>query len=164
MPDTIKIQLKDEMLADFFAGIFQASHRGIIKVSRKHDVGKFIYSLVRYSDTKLPEFTKSNPKFCVVDICLPDTTFTTADYKYPYITKEDQFKINDYISSFFNQQLRSYIIMGQELKLMQKNSIEIFMTVYRLDPVKHSGLVKKDYRWRMDVKEKIQEIAKEFGM
>jgi hypothetical protein len=164
MADSVKIQFRNELIADFFAGTFGSSHKSTVKISRSNDIGKFVYSLVKYSDFPLPPFSKSAEHYIVIDAILPDNVFNTADSHYIYFTKEDQQRINDYVTAYFNQEIRAYLIMGQELKLLQKDIIEIFMANYHLDPVKHSGLIKKDYRWRMKVKEKISQIAKAYGM
>ena len=164
MSDIVKIQFRQELIADFFAGVFGKSHKGVIKISRQHDIGKLIYSLIKYSEFALPEFVKSYDNYTVVDISLPLCTLSTAQSYYLYLTKEDQLRINDYVTAFFNQEIRAFLIMGQEMNIQQKDIIEMFMAQYKLDQDKHAGLVKKDYRWRMNVKKKIHEMAKTYGI
>ena len=162
MVNKIQIYFRDELIADFFAGVFKSSHRGDVKLSRHHDIGKYICSLIRYSDIK-PDIKQPPQGYKPVNVIIPDYPNSNAVRYWLYLTKEDNQRINDFVKSIFHQEFKAFLIMGQELRILQKDSIEIFMANYRLDMKKHSGLVKKDYRWRMDVMEKIQELAKTLG-
>ena len=125
--NTVQVQFRDELIADFFAGVFESSHRGIVKLSRQHDIGKFICSLLRYSEVKPP--VKETPEgYINVKVNIPDYPRSNAINYWLYLTKEDHHRINDFVKSYFNQEFRPFIIMGQELKLHQKDAIEIFMT------------------------------------
>ena len=158
----LQLFIKKSVIEDHLRFIYGA-RKGPIKISRHNDVGRFIYSMVKYSD--LPVRDKIKQEDSVIEIILPEYRMSTADIKYCYWTREDMDRINEFILVDFNIFFRGYMLAGEELGIQQKDLIEAFMAYTGITDVgkKFDTLKKKDYRHRLKVAEILNNSLEKIG-
>lgn len=148
MAEIIKLNIRKEEHEDYLRFVFSSQRRGPITIDRGKDLGKYLISRVRYSE--LPQPFKTPKGEFPVDLILPERGLRTASYHYVHFPAEDQDKINDFITSEFNQFFRGYMLAGEEMHIEYKDLIEAFMLGIgiRNPGTKFDTLKKKDYRHR----------------
>lgn len=155
------IYFRKEIIRDYVASVFNGSPSSCVKISRDNDMGRYIYSLIKFSDLPVK---KRDPLFPYeLSINIPKVYFPLESQGFCYFSNDDMLKINDYALADFNQQFRAFSLMGWELGIMQKTTCELFLASFSLNPDKHSGLVKKDYRFRSNLKHNIIKLSKSLG-
>jgi len=117
------------MHREYLNSIF-AYEDGAFSIFRDTEEGKFICSMIRYSD--YPVEQKCDPERAVY-FRLPRTSaMPTLFTRFSYIHPDDQRKINDYIIARFNQDFIQYYYVGRNLKMKQKDVIENFILARKL--------------------------------
>ncbi|WP_312139487.1 hypothetical protein [Sphingobacterium sp.] len=121
--------IQDLMHREYLNSIF-AYEDGAFSIFRDTEEGKFICSMIRYSD--YPVEQKCDPERAVY-FRLPRTSaMPTLFTRFSYIHPDDQRKINDYIIARFNQDFIQYYYVGRNLKMKQKDVIENFILARKL--------------------------------
>ncbi|WP_149525658.1 hypothetical protein [Sphingobacterium hotanense] len=121
--------IQDQMHREYLNSIF-AYEDGAFSIFRDTEEGKFICSMIRYSD--YPVEQKCDPEKAVY-FRLPRTSaMSTLFTRFSYIHPDDQRKINDYIIARFNQDFIQYYYVGRNLKMKQKDVIENFILARKL--------------------------------
>lgn len=121
--------IQDQMHREYLNSIF-AYEDGAFSIFRDTEEGKFICSMIRYSD--YPVEQKCDPERAVY-FRLPRTSaMPTLFTRFSYIHPDDQRKINDYIIARFNQDFIQYYYVGRNLKMKQKDVIENFILARKL--------------------------------
>lgn len=156
--NSITIGFRKEIIADFFLSQFSRRNKHCIELSRSNDIGKFVYSLVKYA--AMPPNKKVDQELHNIEVVLPLAYGSTIHCHFPVISKEDQWKANDYVTAIFNLKFQQYLIMGEKLNMQQKNIIELFLKNHNLDTDKYAALKKKDYRMRVGIENEIDKIVK----
>lgn len=148
--------IQDQMHREYLNSIFKYEN-GAFSISRESDLGRFICSMIRYSE--YPVEQKANEDKAVY-FSLPRTSaMPTLFTRFSYIHKDDQRKINDYLISLFNHDYIQYYYVGMNLKLKQKDVITNFILARKL--VSRIGEVEqlKKRAYRLEEKQ-IQKIAR----
>lgn len=156
--NTITLNFRKEIIADFFISQFSRRNKNKVQLSRLNDIGKYVFSQIKYSP--VPVIQKSEADLFDVIIELPQVHGSTSHCHFPVLTKDDIWKINDYVTAIFNLKFQQYMLMGDKLNIPKKYIVIIFMKKYNLDIEKHSGLVKKDYRFCRELEDEIEKLAK----
>jgi hypothetical protein len=140
----IPLQLRKPVFENYLRYIFNADRKGPIQVTRNHDIGRYIISMIRFAE--FPQAIEAKNQ--AIELILPNGSFDTHENKFIFLSKEDEYKINDYISCTFNLEFKQVMIIGKELGLQQKDIIYAFMVRKKLPPNEKNFdmLKKKDYR------------------
>lgn len=163
MATTIKVYFRKKLIRDFFVSQFSGSASGVVKVTRSNDIGRYVYSMLKYSDLPVNKPMKGVEDWHQVTISLPEAKFLFDQSRFVYIAVEEIYKLNDYAIAVFNLQFKSFMLMGTDLRMDIKNVIDLFMVMYGIDQDSADALVKKDYRSRVALKEKVVRLAQELG-
>ncbi|MGJ1419974.1 hypothetical protein ACR79T_10135 [Sphingobacterium spiritivorum] len=121
--------IKSQLLRDYLHFLF-AYEEEAFSVFRDSKEGKFICSMIRYSD--FPVETKINPN-TVVFFRLPRTSAMPGLFtRFCYITHDDQVKIEDYLKATFDVDFIQYYYSGKNMGLQQKVVIQTFILSRKL--------------------------------
>lgn len=124
----VSIFIKKQLHLDYLNYIFERDAAGNYVVDRRHDFGKLVVSLVKYSKFPVPDKRANTVKFM-----LPASRpLENASKSYVYITKEDQAKLNDFLDALFNIDFDRYYLDGMQLKFQQKDIIQAFIVSRKL--------------------------------
>ena len=121
--------IQDQMHREYLHSIF-AFENGSFSVFRNTALGKFICSMVRYSD--YPVEQKVNEEKAVYFTMPRTSAMPTLFTHFSYIHPDDQRKINDFIIATFNNDFTQYYYAGIKLKMMQKDVITNFILARKL--------------------------------
>lgn len=145
----IKLLIENKINEAFLRMKFGANKTGPIKIHRNNDLGKYISSRVRQSDTPVKKQTIGTTLF------LPVETNRTAKNHFCHYTIEDQDKINDFITAEFKLWFKTSMVVGSEdLNLSKSDTIEAIIDELKLrdEPKIFENLKKYDYRRRKKIK------------
>jgi len=107
-----------------------AYENGAFSVFRDSPIGRFICSLVRYSDFPIEQTIEEDK---AVRFRLPRTSAMPSLFqRFCYITLEDQRKINDQLIAKFDLDFIEYYYVGKNLGLQQKVVIQNFILVRKM--------------------------------
>jgi len=155
----IQLNLKKPYFENYLRFVFEVPEGPII-INRDHEIGKYLFSRVRYSNNKakLPPATGYQ-----VELILPANGNDCSRSNFIYYSLDDMSRINDFIESSAYLDLRMMINVGNnDLKMDRKTVISIFSdTVYGED--KYEMLKKDEYRKRKKVVEWLKKSAKQMG-
>lgn len=157
----ITLNFSKDLIAEFFVSQFSKRNKNIILLTRNNDIGKYIFSMIKYSPIPVPQKLTSGSNSILVEI--PQVHGSTHHCHFPTITRDDMIKINDYVSVIFNLKFQQYMMMGEKLGLQQKNTVDLFLRLHNLNPEKFGALKKKDYRKRQEIEKEIEKLAKTFA-
>lgn len=157
----LTLYFRKDLIAEFFVSQFSKRNKNTITLSRTNDLGKYVFSMIKYSP--VPVTQKTEPGAINIIVELPEVHGSTSHCHFPVLTKDDMIKINDYVSVIFNLKFQQYMLMGEKLKMNQKNSVDIFLKIHNLNCEKFAGLKKKDYRDRKEIEKEIEKLAKTFA-
>lgn len=158
---TVILPIRKEEHVDFLRSIFNGTRGQPIKINRDEFLGKFIFSLRRYSDRPS---CQSIPEGSIpVEVQFPASALSTADRHFCYFTLEDVERINDFISSVFDLYFHVYFLDTRDISRLQEedefSNMEITREmlvdsfVFGLDMVDFSRanetLKKREYRAQM---------------
>lgn len=163
MDTLITLPLRKEVHEDYLRYVFKSRKSVPVQLNRDEDLGRYITSRIRYSDTPVRADIPSGHE--PVDLLLPKSTLSTAANRFVFFTAEDVQMINDYISADFSIFFRQFMSSGQHMGIEQKDLIEAFLVGcrIRLDGRKFEMLKKKDYRFRMKIHDFVAESMKAIG-
>lgn len=117
------------MHRDYLHHLF-AYENGAFSVFRDSPMGRFICSLVRYSDFPVEQPIDEEK---AVYFRLPRTSAMPSLFqRFCYITPEDQRKINDWLIATFDLDFTEYYYVGRNLGLQQKIVIQNFIVSRKL--------------------------------
>lgn len=126
---SVVCHIQDQMHREYLHSIF-AFENGYFSVFRNTPLGRFICSMVRYSD--YPVEQKVNEEKAVY-FTLPRTSaMPTLFTRFCYIHPDDQRKINDFIIATFNNDFTQYYFVGINMKIQQKDVITSFILSRKL--------------------------------
>lgn len=121
--------IQDQMHREYLHS-FLAFENGSFSVFRNTDLGRFICSMVKYSE--FPVEQKVNEEKAVF-FTLPRTSaMPTLFTRFSYITPDDQRKINDYIIAIFNNDFTQYYYVGVNLGIKKQDVITNFILSRKL--------------------------------
>lgn len=121
--------IQDQMHREYLHSIF-AFENGSFSIFRNTVLGRFICSMIRYSD--FPVEQKVNEEKAVY-FSLPRTSaMPTLFTRFSYIHPDDQRKINDFIIATFNNDFIQYYFVGVNMKMQQKDVITNFILSRKL--------------------------------
>lgn len=150
------LSIKKDLYRDYLNYLFEFSGN-IYIVSRHHDFGKLLCSLVKYSNIPVP--AEKDAKGIIVQLPKSRPLATAANY-YLYYTEEDQQKINDNIEVLFNIDFDRYYLEGCKQGMMQKDIIQSFVISRKLISMSidtNETLKKRQYRDRIEILKKLSE-------
>ncbi|MDQ1150170.1 hypothetical protein QE382_002154 [Sphingobacterium zeae] len=152
--------IKKDILRDYLHHLF-AYENDAFSIFRDTKVGKFICSMVKYSD--FPVEQKFDPDKSV-SFKLPKTSAMPGLFqRFCYISIDDQQKIEDYITATFENDWIQFYYNGMALKLKQKDVIQTYILSRKLvskigDP---EQLKKRQYRSEeKQIKQLYERLAK----
>lgn len=155
---TIRIFLRKAYFENYLRFIFD-SHEGAIIINRDHEIGKYLFSRVRYSNSLSKVECSGHP----VEIILPANKNDCSRTNFIYYTTDDLQRINDFIESSAYLDLRMMIDIGsRDLKMDRKTIISVFSdAIYGED--KYEMLKKDEYRKRKKIVDWLKKSAKSLG-
>jgi len=154
----IQLFLRKPYFENYLRFIFE-SHEGPIIINRDHEIGKYLFSRVRYSNLKTKiEYTGHS-----VEIVLPANKNDCSRSNFIHYTSDDMLRINDFIESCAYLDLRMMIDVGsRDLKMDRKTIISVFSDfVYGED--KYEMLKKDEYRKRKKIVDWLKKSSKQLG-
>ena len=157
----IILNFSKDIIAEFFVSQFSKRNKNIIILTRHNDIGKFIFSIIKYSPVPITPKTSNSDNSIIVEI--PQVHGSTHHCHFPTITRDDMIKINDHVSVIFNLKFQQYMLMGEKLGMLQKNTVDLFLRIHNINPDKFAALKKKDYRARVEIENEIDKLAKIFA-
>ena len=159
----LKLLVKKPMIEEYLRFIY-GTKKGPVKIDRHGEVGKFIYSMVKYVELPAKKMEISEGDI-TIDIILPDYRLSSAERKHCYWNCEDMDRINDFVMVDFNIFFRGYMLAGKEMGVQQKDLIEAFMAYTGIKEVgkKFDTLKKKDYRHRQKIAEILNNSLEKIG-
>jgi hypothetical protein len=163
MGTVIRIYFRKEPIRDYFVSQFQGSASSVVKLTRDNDMGRLVYSLVKYSDLPVNKNPKQMNDWFPLSVSLPESRFLLDQGRFAYIPFEDLHKINDYVIAQFNLSFNSFLMMGETLNIQIKNTVDLFMQTYNINPRAHDALIKKDFRARQNLRCRITQVAQTLG-
>lgn len=160
MPDetykTIYLQVRKPYYENYLRYVFDIDD-GPIKVKRDEELGKYLFSRVRFSDVPV-----AKPHGQVVSLILPAHGCDSSRYQFLYFSTEDMVRINDYIDSSAYLDFRMMVQTGTvDLKMDRKTVISAFSDLI-FGEDKFEMLKKDEYRKRKKLKEWLKKSAKAF--
>ena len=154
---TVKLQLRKPYFENYLRFVFD-NPEGTIKVKRDDNLGKYLFSRVRYSNTPPCKLEGQ-----VISLIMPAHGCDTSRYQFMYFSAEDIVRINDYIESSAYMDFRMMVQTGTvDLKMDRKTVISVFSDlIYGED--KFEMLKKEEYRKRKKLREWLSKSAKSFS-
>ena len=143
----LKLLVENQVCEAYIHHIFGAGETGPVKITRHEDVGRYIMSLVSYSDYP----AKPNIGITLV---VPNSPNEPLKRRHGYFTIEDQSKINDFIYKDYKIWVSTAMSVATgELRLTKTEAITCIMDLLNLqdDPTLFENLKKNDYRRRKKV-------------
>jgi hypothetical protein len=134
-----------------------ATPKGNIKVTRNHEIGRYICAMVEFA--KKP--VKHDPPF--VNLEIPSTE-GIPENGFACISKASAIKITDYTEAYFMLYFRQFIFTCRNFNIQYKDAINMFIEMHDIghDLINYDRLKKNDYRFRLKVKDFIREGIKSF--
>jgi len=153
----IHLPLRKAYFANYLRHEFGVCSTDDIRISRLKPLGKYIFSMVRYSDLPM-----SKPIGEIATIVLPNHELDRCDYRFVYFSTEDVERINDFIEAQSYLDFRSFMQVGtNDLKIDRKTVINLF-TERVLGEDKFEMLKKDDYRRRKKMGDFLLKSIQEF--
>lgn len=154
---SIKLNLRKSYYQNYLRFIFSCPE-GPIKINRDEDLGKYLFSRVRSSDTPVKPVDGFH-----VDLILPVHSNDCTKYHFAYYSAEDMVRINDFIEATAYQDFRMMVQAGTiDLKMDRKTVISVFSDLI-FGEDKFEMLKKDEYRKRRRLLEWLQSSAKQLG-
>lgn len=157
---SIALLLRKPFYENYLRHLFK-SPCGPIKVSRTDEIGKYLYSRVRYSPLPLP--VKRIKQSHVINLVLPDHPTDMSHYHFIYYNEDDMVRINDFIEAIAYLDFRLMVQVGtNEMELDRKKVISLFSErIFGED--KYEMLKKDEYRRRKKMEEWLFQSVQQFG-
>jgi len=131
MDNIVYLRIRENESLDFLKSVFNAKKGRDIKISRndKYGIGKYINSMVQYSDfpVKKPDNHNNN-----VNLIIPKHRNSTAKYHFSFLSAERQKQINDFIEAILRKNLIGYIIVAKVAQIQKKDAIYNFINTMNL--------------------------------
>lgn len=129
-----------------------------IKLTRENSIGKFICSQVQWSKEEVKQPDEG------ITLLLPKYTYIFQQNFYPFISKQNQKNISDFLQSVFDLNLDLFFAKGYRYKYRQKDIVEAFMLHYNLPQTVTivDMLKKRDYRKKVNVRKIIAKSLAEY--
>lgn len=141
----LTISLKPH-LADFCRHEMKQDREGNIVLSRRHDIGRHIYSMIVTSDLPVKTLPVSDP----VNFIVPVTSANqyVMKYRFVYVSKWGEEKIQDYVESEFNLRVKLMFEFGYRKNYTQKQIVEAILQAYNIKntSLNYEAIKKSDYR------------------
>lgn len=141
----LTIELKPH-LADFCRHELKCDNDGNIILSRKHDIGRHVYSMLLTSDTPARRNIVDNPATFIIPVT--STNHYAMKHRFVYVSRWGEEKIQNYIESEFNQRIRLLFEAGYRKKYSQKQIVEAILQAYNIrnTALNYEAVKKSDYR------------------
>lgn len=141
----LTISLKPH-LADYCRHEMRQDKEGNLILSRKNDIGRHIYSNIVTSDTPVKGLPISDP----INFLIPVTGANQyiMKYRFVYVSRWGEEKIQDYIESEFNLRMRLLFEAGYKKNYSQKQIVESILQAYNIKntALNYEAVKKSDYR------------------
>jgi hypothetical protein len=156
----ISLQLNKRYHENYLRFVFKSPAKGPIVVTREQELGKYLFSRVRYC---APDQQTRVTGDHVIQLIMPSHGNDLSRNHYLYYTADDMARINDFIESMAYLDFRLMVQTGVvDLEMNRKTVIEIYSDmVFGED--KYEMLKKDEYRKRQRVRAFIQRAAEEFS-
>ncbi len=157
---TICLILKKSYYENYLRFLFDSPTDDII-VKRDHEVGKYLFSRVRYCHpSELKNFIRKNETGHQLQLVMPAHGNDLSRNYCAYFTADDMARINDFIESSAYLDFRMMVQTGNiDLKMDRKTVIEIYSDlIFRED--KYEMLKKDEWRKRKKIREWLKNSAK----
>jgi hypothetical protein len=151
----VSLSIKKPIYLDYLKGIFEKKN-GYYQLSRDHDLGKLIISLIQYK--KHP--TKHLLDHTTIVFILPEgRSLANATKHYLYISKESEAKVNEALDAIFNIDFDRFCIQGRKMQMMQKDIIQAFILKRKICTLigDNETLKKREYRDQLSLMKKYAE-------
>ena len=127
---------------------------GALRLNRHGDIGKFIYSQIKWVTDKPDE------KDGGIELILPQDRTIHQELYFPYIGINGKLLIHDYLDSVFAVKANAFLIKGARHGYLQKNVIDAFIYHYGLPgTITTFEMIKqRDFRTRKNIKKIISEF------
>ena len=141
----LTISLKPH-LADFCRHGMRQDKEGNIILSRKSDIGKHIYSMVMTSDMPVKGLPCTDPVSFIIPVTGANQYI--IKYRFIYVSRWGEEKIQDYIEAEFNLRMRLLFEAGYRKKFSQKEIVESILQAYNIKntALNYEAVKKSDYR------------------
>lgn len=143
---TLLILHIEPSLENFIRHEFKADNNGNIILTRHSDIGKMIYSHLVSSGIKPEQNSIKHP----VKFIIPRNSQNhyLLKYRFCYVDRWGEQKINDYLEAEFRQRIRLIFEAGYQKKCTQKQIIEAILEEYNIRncPLNYETIKKSDYR------------------
>ena len=126
---TVKINIKNKVLYNYLAYLFNRNPDGSFRVTMKNEFGRLVVALVRRSPDEVPleegQFT--------ANLLLPKNALTkNAELSYLYFTGQDAARLNVLLDTIFTLDLNSYYQKGCKKRIQKREIIEAFVVSRKL--------------------------------
>lgn len=137
------INIKKELIRDFFLYLFDKTEEGVVVISRTVDAGKLIASLVEYSDKPINQSGNTIVRLPMCD------SLQSASNHFMYLSAESENKLNDYLEVSFNLDYDRYWIQGLKLGIAQQEIVYSYIVSRKLGSLNMDTemLKKRMYRY-----------------
>ncbi len=122
----VTIKIRKPYIRDFMRYLFGEDPQGFITVKHNLPFGKYICSLVGYSEQPV---TKEGDTVLRLPQC---DALATGPRRFLYMTEEAVAKINDYIEALFELDLDRYVIQGRKMGYQYKDIINAYIASRQL--------------------------------
>lgn len=141
----LTISLKPH-LADFCRHEMRQDKEGNIVLSRKNDIGRHICSMIVTSDTPVKGIPVSDPISFIIPVTAANQY--VMKYRFVYVSRWGEEKIQDYIESEFNIRMKLLFETGYLKNYSQKQIIESILQAYNIKntALNFEAIKKSDYR------------------
>ncbi|MDA3943691.1 MAG: hypothetical protein PF694_09160 [Bacteroidetes bacterium] len=159
---TILLPLRKPYFEKYLRFVFKSHRTGIIEVNRHAELGKYLYSRVRYCEPdKVPDY---HEQYNVASLKMPAVGTDLSRNHFMYYNADDITRINDFIESISYLDFRLMVHSGVvDLNLNRKTVIEIFSDMVYGDADKYDMLKKDEYRKRRRIQEFILTASKNYA-
>lgn len=133
-------------LADYCRHEMRQDKEGNIVLSRKHDIGRHIYSMIVTSDTPMKGLPVTDPVSFIVPVT--GANQYVMKYRFVYVSRWGEEKIQDFIESEFNLRMRLLFEAGYRKNYSQKQIVESILQAYNIKntSLNYEAVKKSDYR------------------
>lgn len=158
----IELILKKHFHENYLRAIFNAPPGSPIQVNRDHEIGKYLFSMVRSCSTPVKKQSIAENER-VVTLIMPAHENDSSRTSYTYFTAESTARINDYIDACSYLDFRMMVQTGNiDLKMDRKTVIEIYSNLF-FGEDRYEMLKKQEYRKRLKIREWLIAASKTLG-
>lgn len=148
---TVQLHVHKEILREYLSFIFPKLPSGDYKVSKTHDFGRALCSFARYSNIRVPGDHGQDIER--VTFRLPRVAALNNALGYHlYYTRDDEEKLNDYLSLIFDLDFDRYYLAGKASGEQKKDIIMSFIASRKLSRLLSDPELLKKRQYRTELK------------